>query len=127
MNRRIFCKLAAGSALAAALMPQRLFGAVRGGRSCTGSVVRCECFGDLQSKFASDPDGGACPMLRPGMSWDLSGTYLSMPEGMCSKAWEMIRAHISEEKATCSGGNESFVCCPDGIRPVIFKITYNKY
>lgn len=125
MDRRMFCKLAAGSALMAALMPQRLLGAVKPGRSCMISVVRCECFDDLQSKFASDPDGGACPKLKPGMSWELRGTELSMPEGMCPKAWDMIHAAVNEADTTCSGGSEKFVCCPDGIRPVIFKITYS--
>lgn len=124
MNRRMFCKLAAGSALMAALMPQRLLGAVRCGQRCAVSVVRCECFDDLQSKFASDPDGGACPKLKAGMNWKVTGTEMSMPKGMCPKAWEVIRASIQDKSTGCSGGDENFVCCPDGIRPVIFKITY---
>lgn len=124
MDRRMFCKLAAGSALAAALMPQRVLGAVSPRRSCVVDVVRCECFDDLQSKFALDPDGGACPKLKAGMSWELTGAELSMPRGMCPKAWNIIRAAIEESEATCSGGSENFVCCPDGIRPVIFKIRY---
>ncbi|MDE7025389.1 MAG: TIGR04076 family protein [Paramuribaculum sp.] len=123
MNRRKFCKLAAGSALMAMLAPSKVFGAVGTRRSCVVSVVRCECFGDLQSRFASDPEAGSCPLLKPGMSWDVSGG--EMPLGMCPKAWSVISAHIRDEYGVCSKSESSIVACPDGIRPVIFKITYN--
>ena len=122
MNRRDFCKFAAGTALIAAVMPSRIMASVPSCRRSVVTVLRCECHSDLQSRFASDPDAGPCPMLSTGMSWNVGSK--SMPKGMCPKAWKAISAHLSGETDSCSGSRSVIVSCPDGIRPVIFKIDY---
>lgn len=124
MNRRDFCKLAAGAAFFAALSPSRLLAAPPVGRRFTVSVLRCDCHADLQSRFAADPDAGPCPMLHAGMSWRV-GHGARMPEGMCPKAWKAIAAHIDGASDTCTDARAAIVSCPDGIRPVIFKIEYS--
>lgn len=122
MNRRDFCKFAAGTALLAALMPSRMLAAVPSRQRCVVSVLRCGCHPDLQARFASDPDAGPCPMLSAGMSWIVGSGR--MPEGMCPKAWKAISSHLTGDMDSCSGSRSVIVSCPDGIRPVIFKIDY---
>lgn len=124
MNRRDFCKLAAGVTLVASLAPSRLMAAVSRRRSCVVSVLRCECHDDLQSRFASDPEGGPCPLLKVGMSWRVDGRVQVVPHGMCPKAWQSICGHLAGDMDACSGSSGVIVSCPDGIRPVIFKIDY---
>ncbi|MDE5727745.1 MAG: TIGR04076 family protein [Duncaniella sp.] len=124
MNRRQFCKIAALTAGAFGL------GGLRGSASVLGrgllcgrvTVVRCECYPDLQSLYLDDPETGPCRRFRPGDCWDLSR---GLPPDFCPRAREVIEAS-AERLASCPGGRPEdravIVCCPDGTRPVVFRI-----
>lgn len=123
MNRRDFCKLAFSSGLMAAIAPSRAIASVIADDvNLHITVVRCECYSDLQSCFGSDPEAGVCPMLRPGMSWDVS-SLSCMPAGMCPKAWHVIKTSLDASNQQCRlSKNVMLVSCPDGSRPVVFKV-----
>jgi uncharacterized repeat protein (TIGR04076 family) len=66
-----------------------------------------------------------CPVYTDGQEYILD--EFAMPEGFCGSAWNAIYPSINtlyyggdfsyfEEKGT------TIACCPDGMRPVIFKI-----
>ena len=126
MNRRSFCKIAAASALVAALAPSRLLAAhsLKPAQRAGGqvSVLRCECVYDLQAPFCTDPEAGRCPMLSPGMSWSVRSWSGEAPAGMCPKAWKAICSAVSGADSACSAGGDVIAACPDGMRPVIFRI-----
>ncbi len=128
MKRRDFCKLAPAAVIMAALNPAK---AVAMAFRCSNtvqpasiSVVRCECYGDLQARFGTDPDAGPCRIMHTGMKWKLH-EWQDMPAGMCPHAWNAIRNCIDCRNNTCNRNiNEMLVSCPDGSRPVIFKIQF---
>ncbi len=124
MDRRHFCKIAALAAGAFALSPLAsqaagVFALRRRGRV---RVLRRECFTDLQSMYLDDPERGACEAFTPGEEFDLSG---DRPEGFCPRAWESI-IRCAEEASHCPGnpGEQGVIItsCPDGTRPVIFRV-----
>lgn len=125
MDRRNFCKialLAAGTVglgklnLNASALPS----AVRPGRSLT--VLRRACFPDLQALYLDDPECGPCEEFVTGQTFDISG---GCPENFCPRAWSAIEQALSQS-AICSENNDGervvIVTCPDGTRPVIFKV-----
>lgn len=124
MNRRQFCKIAALTAGAFGL------GTARGSASALArgplrgrvTVVRCECYPDLQSLYLDDPETGPCRAFSPGDSWDLAR---GLPADFCPRAREVIEGS-AERLASCPGGKPEdlavIVCCPDGTRPVVFRI-----
>jgi uncharacterized repeat protein (TIGR04076 family) len=71
---------------------------------------------------------GPCDAFEEGQEFILGAEKtLSMPEGFCSFAWDTLFPWIM---ITRSGGDIEFyedrgvavVSCPDGLRPVIFKL-----
>ena len=122
MDRRRFFKIATMTAAAAAL-PEVIKGAVRHGLpKCRITVLRKECYMDLQSLYLDDPETGPCGKMECGATFEIaSGTC---PPGMCPRAWESIAAAIAS-RSNCSDiqANGTFLTsCPDGSRPVIFKV-----
>ncbi|MCM1337965.1 MAG: TIGR04076 family protein [Candidatus Amulumruptor caecigallinarius] len=137
MDRRRFLKVGGLLAAAAALSPGKLLGAGRlspaaavagAGRGCRVTVIRRECFTDIQSRYLDDPEAGPCRVFRQGESFDCSDGC--MPRGFCPKAWECIRAHVDAVLSTADplqcgdapADRAVIACCNDGTRPVIFKI-----
>ncbi len=125
MDRRSFCKMAALAAGAIGLGGARAFattGAVRNPVNAKVTVIRRACFEDLQSLFLEDPECGPCEAFETGETFMTTGVC---PEGFCPKAWETIAGCI-DRASHCpeSNGYEGAViaACPDGTRPVIFRI-----
>ncbi|NIV44299.1 TIGR04076 family protein [Candidatus Bathyarchaeota archaeon] len=68
---------------------------------------------------------GPCPVFEEGQEYSVDDI---MPTGFCPYAWAVLRNAIITLRAN---GNFSdwyeepgvaVLCCPDGLRPVIFKI-----
>lgn len=135
MNRREFCKTISLATLGA-LLPARLLAMTRKPEpladhmpKCCLTVLRCECFSDLQSRYLDDPESGPCPIFSAGRKFTVSDSQ-QWPEGFCPKAWESVRHHVAailtgtDERCGASTADRSVIaCCSDGTRPVIFKIT----
>lgn len=97
-------------------------------RRCTISVLRRECFSDLQSRYLDDPEAGPCTKFTCGQEFTVASAQC--PEGFCPKAWACISAHVEAVLAnandTCgesTADHAIIACCSDGTRPVVFKIT----
>lgn len=136
MNRRSFCKLAA---LAAG------FAAIKGNaaeafagrqqstlRGCRVTVIRRQCFQDLQSRYLDDPELGPCSMFTEGQEFVVDSSCLNdVPAGFCPKAWKCICSHVAEVLDSDTGydcgsapvDHAVIACCNDGTRPVVFKIS----
>lgn len=129
MDRRHFCKIAALAAGALGLGKLDARAAVpavssRLSSGCRVTVARRECYEDLQSLYLDDPETGRCERFTTGENMEFSkGDYC--PEGFCPMAFETIRKCVegSVKCALPSGeGRVMLACCPDGSRPVIFRI-----
>ncbi len=129
MNRRHFCKIAALAAGAVGINGIEASATTsRSGRrldrGCPVTVIRRECYEDLQSLYLDDPETGRCEAFSTG---DIH-TFIpgdTCPQGFCPQAFEAIRRLIAGE-ASCPGaettGGVMLLSCPDGTRPVIFKV-----
>ena len=95
------------------------------------TVVKCECFADLQEKYLADPKSGPCPMLHEGDEFIVTpDDYIHLMRGkFCSEAWDCVSRYVY---AAMNGGaimkgwtndeRTMIACCNDGTRPVIFRI-----
>ena len=98
---------------------------------CKITVLRRECYSDLQEKYLADPKSGPCPFFRDGQEFIVDGDgFFHMMDGkFCSEAWDCISRYVY---AALQGGSimrewtndekMMIACCNDGTRPVIFKI-----
>ena len=98
---------------------------------CRITVLRRECFEDLQEKYLADPKSGKCPFFEDGQEFIVTmDDFFRMMHGkFCAEAWDAISRYVY---AALQGGsimrgwtNDERVmiaCCNDGTRPVIFKI-----
>lgn len=98
---------------------------------CKITVLKRECYTDLQKQYLMNPEAGPCHMFREGQEFIVDGNnYVTMLDGkFCSEAWAAISHYIY---AALQGGsimngwtNDEKIqigCCSDGVRPVIFKI-----
>lgn len=98
---------------------------------CKVTVLRTECFEDLQQQYLANPKSGPCSRFKPGQEFIFDGnTYESMNGGdFCMEAYDAIHKYIY---TALQGGsimdgwtNDEKVmiaCCNDGTRPVVFKI-----
>lgn len=95
------------------------------------TVIKCECFADLQEKYLADPRSGPCPMFHEGDEFIVTpDDWAHLMRGrFCSEAWDCVSRYVY---AAMNGGaimqgwtNDDgmmIACCNDGTRPVIFKI-----
>lgn len=130
MDRRHFCKIATlaigalgisafdakASRIGATFSATRVMPC-----TCRVSVIRKECYMDIQSLYLDDPDEGACRVFECGDEWIFrSGD--SCPNDFCVLAWNAIVSILDRE---CSAGRDKvrIVSCPDGSRPVVFKVS----
>lgn len=134
MDRRRFCKIgmmalgAVGlgrfSSLAAdgKLGPDEMF-SEKVSRPFRLTVIRRECYDDLQSMYLDDPESGPCEFFEVGESWDFEVGGVC-PEGFCRRAWSAV-ASVVNNTAMCAlpRAGHILVSCPDGSRPVIFRVS----
>ncbi len=95
------------------------------------TVLRRECFSDLQEEYLADPKSGPCTMFEDGQEIIVDGKgFDRMLHGtFCAEAWDCISRYVY---AALQGGSimngwtndekMMIACCNDGTRPVIFKI-----
>ena len=98
---------------------------------CKITVLKRECYQDLQAKYLADPKSGPCPFFREGQEIIVDNdNFFRMLHGtFCAEAWDCISRYVY---AALQGGsimrgwtNDEKVmitCCNDGTRPVIFKL-----
>lgn len=98
---------------------------------CKITVLRRECFKDLQAKYLADPKSGPCPYFKDGQEIIVdSDNFFRMLNGtFCVEAWDCISRYVY---AALQGGsimrgwtNDEKIMiasCNDGTRPVIFKL-----
>ena len=98
---------------------------------CKITVLKRECYQDLQAKYLADPKSGPCPFFREGQEIIVdSENYFRMLHGtFCAEAWDCISRYVY---AALQGGSimrgwtndekMMITCCNDGTRPVIFKL-----
>jgi len=139
MDRRKFCRYSLLTAAAVILKPGRILGATRqsGPRlsgNCRIEVVRCQCFDELQCRYLNDPEAGPCPRFKVGDIIDITPENISTfahSSHFCPQAWRALEPYVmaalsqseTEECAPALSDNEAIISCPDGTRPVIFKVT----
>ena len=106
-----------------------------GKHKCKITVLRKECYTDLQEKYLSNPNSGPCSLFEEGQEFilernDKRDDFWRMMDGkFCSEAWDAISRYVY---AALQGGSimsgwtndekMMIACCNDGTRPVIFKI-----
>lgn len=143
MNRRKFFKISslAAAALAAPSLAARTVDnpatppstpALPDGMArCKVTVLRRECFIDLQSRYLDEPEAGPCPLFSTGQEIILDKNSIKNLDrhGFCPKAWKCISHHVQavlDNSIPCdskpAGNSPIIACCNDGTRPVIFKI-----
>lgn len=98
---------------------------------CKVTVIRKECFPDLQEQYLADPRSGPCPAFEVGQEFIFDGHgFHTMNEGnFCMEAWDAISRYIysalqggSIMRGWTNDEKMMIACCNDGTRPVIFKI-----
>lgn len=132
MDRRHFCKIGAfalgafgagtlkGNAVVRSFVgDEKVKGLARG---CRMTVIRRECYEDIQSLYLDDPETGPCRAFLTGEMLTFERGDVC-PDGFCPRAWMAIESSVNAE-ALCAGvvGNVVTVACPDGSRPVIFRV-----
>lgn len=131
MDRRRFCKI--GALALGALGVGRLdsmaaghAGALAGdnvlSRDCRVTVLRRECYDDIQALYLDDPETGPCREFTAGDGWTVSrGT--GRPDGFCERAWRSIAEVVNAQCECAEAVKDVFVVsCPDGTRPVVFRV-----
>jgi uncharacterized repeat protein (TIGR04076 family) len=92
------------------------------------TVLQRELYPELAKDILSDPGSlRQCEMFMEGQEFIADG-FLKCPDGMCAEAWQTL---WPSALAISRGGtfapyakreHEWAVCCPDGLRPVTFKL-----
>lgn len=98
---------------------------------CKITILKRECYKDLQEKYLKDPKSGPCPYFYEGQEIMVdSDNFFHMLDGkFCSEAWDCISRYVY---AALQGGSimrgwtndekMMITCCNDGTRPVVFKL-----
>ena len=103
---------------------------------CKITVIRKECFDNLQEKYLSNPKSGPCPVFEVGQEFILERNskrddFWHMLDGTfpCAEAWDCISRYVyaalqggSIMKGWTNDERMMIACCNDGTRPVIFKL-----
>ena len=60
------------------------------------TVLKRECYEDLQQKYLSNPKSGPCPVFREGQEFIIdSDDYWKMNLlGFCPEAWDCINRYV---------------------------------
>lgn len=104
------------------------------------TVIRKECFEDLQEEYLADPKSGPCSFYNVGDEFLFErygdeDTFWTMGRGtQCAEAWDCISRYIytglqggSIMRNWTNDERVMIACCNDGTRPVIFKIERMDY
>lgn len=98
------------------------------------TVIKKECYCDLQEQYLADPKSGPCSMFEVGQEFIIDqngpeGFWHMMNGKFCSEAWDAISRYVyaglqdgSIMKGWTNDEKIMIACCNDGTRPVIFKI-----
>ena len=98
---------------------------------CKITVLKRECYKDLQEQYLANPEAGKCEFFHEGQEFvvDGEGFFRMMHGQFCSEAWDCISRYVY---AALQGGsimrgwtNDEKIMiasCNDGTRPVIFKL-----
>lgn len=98
---------------------------------CKITVLKKECYADLQQQYLKDPESGVCPFFEVGQEFivDIDGFFRMLNGKFCAEAWDCISRYLY---TALNGGsimdgwtNDEKVMiasCNDGTRPVIFKL-----
>ncbi len=130
MQRRRFCKIALLATGAVGLTGLRISAENTPVQKTTSSrkyrvtVMRRECYEDLQSLYLDDPETGRCEAFATGETFDIA-TGSKCPAGFCPMAFDSIIRCVTGPAGcspVASGACTAITTCPDGSRPVIFKI-----
>ena len=70
---------------------------------CRISVVRLECYEDLQSMYLDDPEEGPCRSFHVGEKWNIKSGDVC-PPGFCTHAWDALVASVSKALTLRNGG-----------------------
>ena len=98
---------------------------------CKITVLKRECYGDLQEKYLADPKSCPCPFFHEGQEIMVDGdNFFHMLDGkFCSEAWDCISRYVytalqggSIMRGWTNDEKMMITCCNDGTRPVIFKL-----
>ena len=102
---------------------------------CKVTVIDKKLYPELQQKYISDPNAGACPFYQVGDEFIFERygneeTFWTMGKGsQCAEAWDCISRYIytalqggSIMRGWTNNDKIMIACCNDGTRPVIFKI-----
>jgi uncharacterized repeat protein (TIGR04076 family) len=82
------------------------------------------------SPVTPEKEIGPCELLKDGQEFIVDKDS-TMPENFCGSAWQVLFANV---RALASGANFPWykekgiavTCCPDGLRPVVFKLERTK-
>lgn len=105
-------------------------GVPAGGGRYRVTVLRRECYADLQSAFLNEPESGPCPLFTTGQTIELddaTAREMVARGEFCGKAWECIKSCACAGAEGCDSrtsmtGVAGIACCSDGTRPVVFKV-----
>lgn len=130
MDRRRFCKIGAlamgalgmgvldarGAALSSVAKPRPM-------RPFRLTVIRRECYEDIQSLYLDDPESGPCDMFGVGEMMNFE-CGCECPADFCSRAWLAIVMSVNMAAQNCVAMRDDVltVACPEGARPVVFKV-----
>lgn len=131
MDRRRFCKigaLALGALGVGRLDSMAVERTIAGNgddvsaHDCRVTVIRRECYDDIQALYLDDPETGPCTGFATGDSWMIR-RGMGRPEGFCESAWRSIVEVVNAHDACAGMIRDVFVVsCPDGTRPVVFRV-----
>lgn len=133
MDRRHFCKIATltigalglskAEAMAACAPSLKEMGEEKLPSDCRITVVRRECYADLQDMYLDDPEEGPCRAFETGDVFDLRAGE-RCPKEFCPRAWRMVCNALNENGGCAATLRYGLLLtsCPDGSRPVVFKI-----
>ena len=132
MDRRQFCKIASMAMGALGVAHLDALGATRKetiadpimGRNCRVTVIRRECYHDLQALFLDDPDEGPCRAFASGDDFKFE-VGMRCPVGFWPRLWRILCERAEECGSVCNDPlktDTSILSCPDGTRPVIVRI-----
>jgi uncharacterized repeat protein (TIGR04076 family) len=93
------------------------------------TVVKTEFYSDLAMDINTNIEGnfGQCPIFKVGQSFLIHDTG-EIPENFCAWAWADIQRNIAmlifggQPQPVMKNPYSMYVCCDEGIRPVIFKL-----
>lgn len=129
MDRRRFCKIGALAigALGVGVLDAHGFAVASGeelrpARPFRLTVIRRECYEDMQSLYLDDPESGPCGAFESGEVREF-GRGCACPADFCRRAWAAIVGSVNSAGACVVMREEVLlVACPEGTRPVIFKV-----